>query len=266
MYKSRRVLFSLFVNIPLTTPRINFRISECHHRFSIDLIIIFSAKNGKIFLDHTDPLTVLIVIFTYGLFEIDNACHSENNYEDCIHPIKHPLIDSLLGITDILTFFMFSKKFRFKLPIIKVLLTTSCFTLFFMNLILVLVSNPSLANPGPASPKRLTVFYQNIQGFVDPGKGLTNPCPVLNPTKLIEFQTYIYSHAPDIVCLSETWLWGEFGDSEILCPERYKLFRLDRCKKTHPLDPVNPKKFKVKGGGVLIAVRADLDKAGHGCC
>ena len=204
-------------------------------------------------------LTVLIVIFTYGLFEIDNACHSENNYEDCIHPIKHPLIDSFLGITDILTFFMFFKKFRFKLPIIKVLLTTSCFTLFFMNLILVLVSNPSLANPGPASPKRLTVFYQNIQGFVDPGKGLTNPCPVLNPTKLIEFQTYIYSHAPDIVCLSETWLWGEFGDSEILCPERYKLFRLDRCKKTHPLDPVNPKKFKVKGGGVLIAVRADLD-------
>ena len=39
------------------TPRINFRISECHHRFSIDLIIIFSAKNGKLFLDHTDPLT-----------------------------------------------------------------------------------------------------------------------------------------------------------------------------------------------------------------
>ena len=56
MYKSRRVPFSLFVNIPLTTPRINFRISECHHRFSIDLIIIFSAKNGKLFLDHTDPL------------------------------------------------------------------------------------------------------------------------------------------------------------------------------------------------------------------
>ena len=58
MYKSRRVPFSLFVNIPLTTPRINFRISECHHRFSIDLIVIFSAKNGKLFLDHTDPLMI----------------------------------------------------------------------------------------------------------------------------------------------------------------------------------------------------------------
>ena len=56
MYKSRRVPFSLFVNIPLMTPRINFRISECHHRFSIDPIVIFSAKNRKLFLDHTDPL------------------------------------------------------------------------------------------------------------------------------------------------------------------------------------------------------------------
>ena len=54
------LLIHLFVNIPLTTPRINFRISECHHRFSIDLIVIFSAKNGKLFLDHTDPLTVLL--------------------------------------------------------------------------------------------------------------------------------------------------------------------------------------------------------------
>ena len=49
-------VYAFFVNIPLTTPRINFRISECHHRFSIDLIVIFSAKNGKLFLDHTDPL------------------------------------------------------------------------------------------------------------------------------------------------------------------------------------------------------------------
>ena len=52
MYKS------LFVSIPLTTSRINFRISECHHRFSMTLIIIFLAKNGKLFLDHTDPLIV----------------------------------------------------------------------------------------------------------------------------------------------------------------------------------------------------------------
>ena len=66
MYKSRRVPFSLFVNIPLTTPTINFRISECHHRFSIDLIVIFSAKNGKLFLDHTDPLKLcLLLIFLF---------------------------------------------------------------------------------------------------------------------------------------------------------------------------------------------------------
>ena len=70
VYKSRRVPFSLFVNIPLTTPRINFRISECHHRFSIDLIVIFSAKNGKLFLDHTDPLRKMKQLFQkYGQYQ-----------------------------------------------------------------------------------------------------------------------------------------------------------------------------------------------------
>ena len=128
-----------------------------------------------------------------------------------------------------------------------------------MNLLLVVISNPSLVNPGPVKPQRLTVFYQNVQGFVDPGKGLTNPCPVLNPNKLIEFQAYIYSNKPDIICLSETWLWGEFGDSEILSPENYKIFRLDRSRKTHAIDRSNPETFREKGWGVLIAVRADLD-------
>ena len=73
MYKSRRVLFSLFVNIPLTKPRINFRISECHHRFSIDLIIIFSAKNGKLFLDHTDPLKKAVYGCMTGIIDNDGV-------------------------------------------------------------------------------------------------------------------------------------------------------------------------------------------------
>ena len=48
-------------------------------------------------------------------------------------------------------------------------------------------------------------------------------------------------------------------NGEILPANTYKLFRLDRSRKTHPIDPDNPKKFREKGGGVLIAVRADLD-------
>ena len=40
------------------------------------------------------------------------------------------------------------------------------------------------------------------------GKGLTNPSPVLNVTKLSEFHVYVYDKKPDIICLTETWLWG----------------------------------------------------------
>ena len=35
--------------------------------------------------------------------------------------------------------------------------------------------------------------------------------------------------------------------------------RLDRSSKTHPPDPRNPKRFRKNGGGVLIAIRRDLD-------
>ncbi len=41
--------------------------------------------------------------------------------------------------------------------------------------------------------------------------------------------------------------------------EDYKVFRLDRSPKTHPPDPGNPSKFRRSGGGVLIAVRRDVD-------
>ena len=41
--------------------------------------------------------------------------------------------------------------------------------------------------------------------------------------------------------------------------DTYKFFRLDRSQKTHPIDPNNPDKFKKNGGGVLIAIKIDLD-------
>ena len=55
-----------------------------------------------------------------------------------------------------------------------------------------------------------------------------------------------------------TWLKKSISDSEIF-PSEYKIFRLDRSPKTHPPDRSNPNKFRKYGGGVLIAVRRDLD-------
>ena len=201
-----------------------------------------------------------IVILMIFLFETNNYFESGGNDNTCCAP--HTDYLNYLGL--IVDIFISYRMYIYiksicKLNLLEVLMTTSVFTLYFINLLLVLVSNPSLANPGPIKLKKLNVFYQNVRGFIDPGKGLTNPSPVLNLNKMAEFQAYVYLHEPDIICLTETWLWDEFGDNEILKPENYKMFRLDRSRKTHPIDPKNPKKFKERGGGVLIAVRADLN-------
>ena len=41
-------------------------------------------------------------------------------------------------------------------------------------------------------------------------------------------------------------------------PNKYKIFRLDRSEKTHPIDPLNTNKYRRNGGGVLIAINASL--------
>ena len=48
------------------------------------------------------------------------------------------------------------------------------------------------------------------------------------------------------------------NDNEILSCEHYKIFRCDRTTDTHPPDPDDPKKFRKNGGGVFIAVKANL--------
>ena len=57
---------------------------------------------------------------------------------------------------------------------------------------------------------------------------------------------------------NETWLKKSILDNEVL-PDNYKIFRLDRCLKTHPCDPTQPKKFRKNGGCVLIGHRSDFN-------
>ena len=82
---------------------------------------------------------------------------------------------------------------------------------------------------------------------------------MLNSIKMSEFQSYIFDKKPDIVILNETWLSKNIADNEIFPNQTYKVFRLDRSLKTHPMDPTDPNKYKKAGGGVLIAVKSDLD-------
>ena len=135
-----------------------------------------------------------------------------------------------------------------------------CSLLFFvysLNLILLVICNMSIINPGPINDRPLSVYYNNVQGLVNT-RDLASKNPPLNMTKVHELHGYLYNKKPDVVILNETWLKGSISDNEIL-PNGYKIFRLDRSAKTHPFDAAQPKKFRQNGGGVLIAHRVDLD-------
>ena len=129
-----------------------------------------------------------------------------------------------------------------------------------LNLVLLVICNTSILNPGPKANEltKLTVMYQNLRGLV-PFSGLVKTNMPLDAGKLLELQSKIYQDKPHIVILTETWLSKEHLDNEILPDGIYKVYRRDRSKRSHPPDPDNPSKFRRKGGGVLVAVRTDID-------
>ena len=139
--------------------------------------------------------------------------------------------------------------------------------LSMISLLLVVMSNPSILNPGPESHTNSTnptscnymsIFYQNVQGLI-PFSNLPDKNPNLDFNKLLELQGNIYSNKYDVVVLNETWLKSSIHNNEILSDTSYKIFRLDRSVKTHPPDASDPKKFRKNGGGVLIAIKSNLD-------
>ena len=125
-----------------------------------------------------------------------------------------------------------------------------------LNMLLILISNMSLLNPGPIP--HLSVFYQNVRGFI-PFSELANPNPRLDMNKVFELQLHLTTEKPDIVILNETWLKPSIHSNEIIPDSMYKVYRLDRSKTTHPPDPNNPRKYRANGGGVLVAVKQSLE-------
>ena len=149
---------------------------------------------------------------------------------------------------------------------IKLLLNISTCCLLWLSLfqfIFLFICNPSICNPGPDTSVQfktssgLSVFYQNVQGLI-PFSNLAEDHPQLDYNKIFELNAYINSHIPDIIILNETWLKPSILDSEIFPPDKYVIHRLDRSEKTHPIDPLNPKKYRRNGGGVLIAINISL--------
>ena len=137
--------------------------------------------------------------------------------------------------------------------------------LFMLNGILIVLINPGIVNPGPpplgasvGNGNILNVYFQNVQGLIPFGE-LNNSHPMIDTTKVLEVSTYLNEAKIDIAIINETWFKSSIADSEFLHPNRFKIFRSDRSTKTHPPDLSNPSRFRRNGGGVLIAVRADLE-------
>ena len=124
-----------------------------------------------------------------------------------------------------------------------------------INLILITIINPSMLNPGP---QNLSVYYQNVQGLI-PFSQLGSVHPLLDRSKIFELNNEIFDKKPDLVMLNETWLNKSIKSNEVIENSIYNVFRSDRSQLTHPSDPNNPTKFRKRGGGVLIAVRSDIE-------
>lgn len=107
-----------------------------------------------------------------------------------------------------------------------------------ISIVLIIISNCSLLNPGPDS---ISVYYQNIHGLLA-FSTLGKINPILNLTKVIEFQSFVISNNPDIIVLNETWLKTNILSTEIFPNDSYTIFRLDRSTSSHPPDPINPNK------------------------
>ncbi|NQZ52153.1 MAG: hypothetical protein HRT95_18855, partial [Moritella sp.] len=130
------------------------------------------------------------------------------------------------------------------------------YILSLLNFLLITIVNPSLLNPGPN--RSFDVYYQNIRGFLQL-KDVGDANPSLDMTKLLEFQSFVFANKPKVIALNETWLKPSIHDGEILPSNDYNIFRVDRSEQSHPPDRNNSLRFRRNGGGVLIAVRSDLD-------
>ena len=114
-----------------------------------------------------------------------------------------------------------------KLSRISRMLAGFCCWIFCLNFIMITLVNPSLLNPGPGYSPR--VVFHNVQGLI-PFSQLDSNNPTLDTTKVLELNTYLSVHNPDILILNETWLKKSISDSEIIPTDKYKIFRLDRFK------------------------------------
>ena len=124
-----------------------------------------------------------------------------------------------------------------------------------INITLIIISNCSLLNPGPIDPKTLNVYYQNVQGLIT-FSTLGSADPMLNMTKLLELNSFITTHQPDVIVLNETWLkdkkhkkFQNYSQTEAI-----KFLNLTTVLYLTHLTPTDSKKIRSNGGGVMLLI------------
>ena len=130
------------------------------------------------------------------------------------------------------------------------------FYVTIINFILIVLTTPSIVNPGPSNPfiihSDIRVAYCNAQGFIMMSSMRGNQ-PIFQTNKLLDFQSFLHVEKPDIVVINETWLNEHINSNEIVDEQYYKCFRSDRSAE-------DKQKYGKKGGsGVIILCRQDLD-------
>ena len=123
-----------------------------------------------------------------------------------------------------------------------------------MNLILIVLVTPSIVNPGPINTKQndLKIGYCNVQGLIL-SSSMRGQMPIFQTNKLLDIQSYVYTHDLDIVIVNESWLNKYINNNEIFNEEHYKMFRLDRSGKD------KLKYNKVGGGGIFMLIKQSLN-------
>ena len=140
---------------------------------------------------------------------------------------------------------------------VRQIFSTILLFILTITFLMIAIINPNIKNPGPGN---LSIFYQNVQGLI-PVSNLGMDNPILNRSKIFELNTHLTTEKPDIVVLNETWLVKSIKNREIIEGNMYNVFRCDRSQSSHPSDPDDPRKFRKSGGGVLIAIRSDIEAA-----
>ena len=99
---------------------------------------------------------------------------------------------------------------------------------YFLNILLLLVSNDVQQNPGPTSGSNAL----HISSF--------NARSIVN--KRLDLQAYVTLVNSAFIAITETWLHNNIDDNELL-PNSYNIHRKDR---------------ESRGGGVLLAVKSNI--------